>query len=56
MTETSETFPGRRVRRYTPMKSAIGIVMAIENTPHGLAASALTTTRPRIPMTMIMMT
>ena len=27
------------------MKIAIGIVIAIENTPHGLDASALTTTR-----------
>ena len=29
------------------MKSAIGIVMPIVNTPQGLSASALTTTKPR---------
>ena len=56
MTVTSETRPGRRNRRYTPMNSAIGIVIAMENTPHGLSARALTTTSARTAMMMIMMT
>ena len=40
------------------MNRAIGIVIAIENTPHGDSASALTTTRPStaMRMTMIVMT
>lgn len=45
MSVTSDTRPGRRYRRYSPMKIAIGMVIAMENTPHGLSASALTTTR-----------
>ena len=36
------------------MKSAIGIVIAIENTPHGDCASALTTTSARTASRMIM--
>ena len=54
MIETSVTFPGRRYRRYTPMNSAIGIVMATENTPHGLSPRALTTTSARIATMMSM--
>ena len=38
------------------MNRAIGMVMAIENTPHGLSASALTTTSASTAMRMIMMT
>ena len=36
------------------MNSAIGIVIAIENTPHGDCASALTTTSARTASRMIM--
>src|SRR5579862_5165210 len=42
--DVSSTLPGRRVRKYTPMSSAIGIVIAMVNVPHGLALSAFTTT------------
>ncbi|SLF30583.1 Uncharacterised protein [Mycobacteroides abscessus subsp. massiliense] len=38
------------------MNSAIGMVIAMENTPHELSPSALTTTRPNTAMRMIMMT
>ena len=38
------------------MNSAMGMVIAIENTPHGDSASALTTTSPSTAMRMIMMT
>ena len=38
------------------MKSAIGIVIEIENTPHGLSASALTTTSASTASRMTMMT
>ena len=54
--DTSETRPGRRKRRYRPMKRAIGIVIAMEKTPHGLSASALTTTRPSTASRMTMIT
>ncbi len=55
MTETSVIFPGRMYRRYTPMNSAMGIVIDTENTPHGLSPSALTTTSARIATMMITM-
>ena len=42
--EVSSTLPGRRVRKYTPISSAMGIVIAMVNVPHGLALSAFTTT------------
>lgn len=48
ITEISVMRPGRIQRRYTPMKSAIGMVMATENTPHGDSPRALTTTRARM--------
>ena len=38
------------------MKRAMGMVMAIENTPHGLLASARTTTRASTAITIVMMT
>ena len=38
------------------MKMAIGIVIAMENTPQGLSASALTTTRPSTAKRITMMT
>ncbi|GAA1033950.1 hypothetical protein GCM10009557_37250 [Virgisporangium ochraceum] len=38
------------------MNSAIGIVIAIENVPHGESASAFTTTSASTPSRMIMMT
>ena len=56
ISDTSETRPGRMKRRYTPMKMAIGIVIAMENTPQGLSASALTTTRPSTAKRITMMT
>ena len=40
---TSSTRPGRIQRTYTPMNSAIGMVIATVNVPHGLFASAFTT-------------
>ena len=36
--------PGRNTRRYRPITTAIGIVIATVNVPHGLCASACTTT------------
>ncbi len=39
---------------YTPMKSAIGIVAATVEVPHGLPNIAFTTTRPSTPIRMIM--
>ena len=56
ISDTSDTRPGRRNRRYMPMNKAMGMVIAIENTPHGLSASALTTTSARTAIRMIMMT
>ncbi len=56
ITETSLILPGLRYRRYTPMNSAIGIVMAIEKTPHGLSANALTTTSASTAIRITMMT
>src|SRR6202022_2926212 len=44
ISDTSEMRPGRKNLRYMPMKMAMGMVIAIEKTPHGLSASALTTT------------
>ena len=38
------------------MKIAIGMVIAIEKTPHGLSASALTTTRASTASRITMMT
>ena len=38
-------FPGRQNRRYKPMNTAIGMVAAMVNVPHGLPLSALTTTK-----------
>ena len=38
------------------MKMAIGIVIEIENTPHGLSASALTTTSASTASRMVMIT
>ncbi len=55
MSETSNTRPGRRKRRYTPIKSAMGMVMAMENAPHGDSASAFTTTNASTASRMIMM-
>lgn len=56
MTETSVTRPGRRTRRYTPMKRAIGMVMPMEKTPQGECASAPTMTSASTASRMIMMT
>ncbi len=44
--EHSSTFPGRRKRKYKPMKTAIGIVMRMVNVPQGLPLRAFTTTSP----------
>ena len=44
MSETSSTRPGLRNRRYTPMRMAMGMVIASEKEPHGDSASARTTT------------
>ncbi len=41
------TSPAWLLNIHTPMISAIGTVMPMVNTPHGLFASALTTTMPR---------
>ena len=46
ITDTSMIRPGRSQRRYTPINSAMGIVIATVNVPHGLIASAFTTTSP----------
>ncbi len=54
MTVASATLPGRSCRIQTPMSSAIGIVAAIVNRPHGLSRSALTTTSASTASRMIM--
>ena len=55
--ETSNTLPGRKRRRYKPINSAIGMVMAMVNTAQGLAFKAFTTisdaTASRITMMLI---
>ena len=43
MADVSSTRPGRRRRKYIPIRNAIGIVIAIVNVPHGLCFNALTT-------------
>ena len=53
--EASSTFPGRMRRRYNPIRTAMGIVMAMVKVPHGLDFSALTTTRATAPSRMMMM-
>ena len=55
MALASSTRPGRIQRRYTPISSAIGMVRPIVTTPHGLAASAFTTTSASTAMSTIMM-
>ena len=47
MAVISSTLPTRRKRTYSPMIIANGMVMAVVTTPHGLSASALSTTRAR---------
>ena len=54
MIEHSNTRPGRQYRRYQPMNTAMGIVAAMVNVPHGLPASAFTTTSPTTANRMIM--
>src|SRR6476660_5467943 len=54
ISDTSETLPGRNNRRYRPM--TIGIVIEMENTPHGLSARALTTTSASTASRMVMIT
>ena len=55
MAVASMTLPGRRNRRYTPMKSATGTVMARVYVPQGDSARAFTTTRATTERRMIMM-
>ena len=52
--EASPTRPGRMKRMYTPISSAIGIVAAMVNRPHGLPVSAFTTTSASTARMMIM--
>src|ERR1700716_823546 len=56
ISDTSETRPGRRNLKYTPMKMAMGMVIAIEKTPHGLSARAPTTTSASTASRITMMT
>src|SRR5664279_4621037 len=56
MADTSDTRPGRRYLRYTPMNRAIGMVINSEKTAQGLSARAFTTTSASTAMMMIMMT
>src|SRR5436190_19888878 len=53
--DVSNTLPGRNRRRYSPMSSAIGMVIAIVNAPHGLDFRALTTINAVAPRRMMMM-
>ncbi len=55
ISDTSSTLPGRRKRRYSPMNTAIGIVIAMVNVPQGLALSAFTTISAATPSRMMMM-
>src|SRR5918998_6482718 len=55
ITETSNTRPGLKNRKYTPMKMAMGNVIASENEPHGDSASASTTTSASTASRMTMM-
>ena len=54
-TEVSRTLPGRMRRRYTPIKTAMGMVMAMVNVPQGLDLSALTTISAVAPSRITMM-
>ncbi|MNS39545.1 hypothetical protein D3C72_718320 [compost metagenome] len=54
MVVASMTLPGRKTRMYQPIRSAIGIVMAMVKVPQGLEASALTTTRARTASRIVM--
>jgi hypothetical protein len=55
MAEPSRTRPGRRWRMKSPIRMAIGIVVATVDVAHGLWRIAFTTTRPRTAIRMIMM-
>ena len=48
----SRTFPGRTIRMYHPISSAMGIVAPTVNVPQGLLLRALVTTNPRTAMRM----
>ena len=54
MMDASPTLPGRHRFIHQPMSSAIGIVQAIVNSPHGEARRALTTMSARTASRMIM--
>ncbi len=53
--EPSSTLPTRTNRKYPPRNIAIGTVAPTVNTPHGLSASALTTTSASTASKMTMM-
>src|SRR5436190_18983827 len=49
ISDASSTRPGRKYRKYTPINSAIGIVIASVNVAHGEVFSAFTTTSATTP-------
>ena len=54
ITDASTTLPGRMLFIHQPISRAIGMVVAIVNSPHGLSRSALTTTSASTASRMIM--